>query len=277
MDARFQPAQAALARGDIEQLSTLLTLDPQLATARSQQSHPTILQCLVLTMPPVDSLEELIGLLADQGAELTDPLVAACGIDNVRAITKLLDLGARIEGNGRWSPLEEALYWGNEAAVSLLLKRGAVVHNLRTAAALGDMTWIASCFNDSGALTTAAGEIASPFVKLPIPEEVRHDPQQILGNALVFAAFWGRTEALDYLLDRGARVNFIPAGFDFAGTPLHYAALGGRRSMVDHLLLRGADPAVVDTKIGKLAEDWAEHGGHADLAAHLRLVRDQNG
>ena len=95
-----------------------------------------LLQCLVLTMPPVDALERLIDLLADHGAELTDPLIAASGIGNVRAIAKLLDLGARIEGNGRWSPLEEALYWANKASVSLLLERGAAVVNLRTAAAL---------------------------------------------------------------------------------------------------------------------------------------------
>jgi ankyrin repeat protein len=277
MDARFQSAEAALASGDVEQMTRLLTVDPELATARSTRSHPTILQCLVLTMPPVDSLETLIGLLADHGAELTEPLIAACGMDNVRAITKLLDLGAQIEGYGRWSPLEEALYWGNEASVSLLLERGAAVSNLRVAAGLGDMAWITRCFDDSGELTDAAGEVASPFTKLPIPEEHRRDPQHILGNALVFAAFWGRAEAVRHLLDRGARINFIPAGFDYAGTPLHYAALGGRHAMVDQLLQHGADPAVLDAKIGKLAEDWAEHGGHADLAAHIRLVRQQAG
>jgi len=163
MDARFHPAQAALAIGDVERLASLLSADPELATARSQRSHPTILQCLVLTMPPVDALERLIDLLADHGAELTHPLIAASGIDNLRAIAKLLDLGARIEGNGRWSPLEEALYWGNKASVSLRLERGAVVGNLRTAAALGDMDWIARCFDVAGALSAAAGEVAWPF------------------------------------------------------------------------------------------------------------------
>ncbi|HEV3167231.1 MAG TPA: ankyrin repeat domain-containing protein [Isosphaeraceae bacterium] len=273
MDARFHPAQAALAVGDTERLASLLVGDPGLATARSQCDHPTILQCLVLTMPPVDNLEDLIDLLAEHSAELTDPLVAASGIDNVRAMARLLDLGAQIEGNGRWSPLEEALYWGNEAAVALLLERGARVHNLRTAAALGELEWITRCFDDAGALTAAAGEVASPFQKIPIPEHVRREPQQILANALVHAAAWGRAEAVDELIRRGAQVNLIPAGFDFAGTPLHYAALRGRRDMVDHLLQLGADPAVRDTKIGKLPEDWAAHDGHKDLSEYLQLVR----
>jgi ankyrin repeat protein len=275
MDARFHAAQAALAAGNVERLASLLDDDPELATARSEHSHPTLLQCLVLTMPPVDGLETLIGLLADRGAELTDPLIAASGINNVRAIAKLLDLGARIEGNGLWSPLEEALYFGNEAAVSLLLERGAPVVNLRTAAALGDMAYLASCFDETGALTPEAGEIAWPFFGNPIPEDVRRDPRQILGNALVYAAYWGRAEAVTALLDRGAEVNLIPAGFDYAGTPLHYAAFGGHRDMVDRLLRHGADPAVTDTKIGKLAEDWAEHAGHRELAEYLRLVRQR--
>jgi len=149
MDPRFQPAQEALAVGDIERLASLLAADPELARARSRCDHPTILQCLVLTMPPVDTLEALIDLLADHGAELTGPLIAASGIDNVRAIVKLLDRGAAIAGIGSWSPLEEALYWGHGAAVSLLLERGAPVENLRTAAALGQRDRIALCFDDA--------------------------------------------------------------------------------------------------------------------------------
>src|SRR5262245_3793045 len=98
MDARVHSAQAALAIGDRERLASLLRADPELVTARSLSSHPTLLQCLVLAMPPVDNLESLIDLLAVGGAELTDPLIAASGIDNTRAVAKLLDLGARING-----------------------------------------------------------------------------------------------------------------------------------------------------------------------------------
>ncbi len=272
MDARFHPAEAAIALGDVKHMASLLTAEPELATARSQCGHPTILQGLVLTMPPVDTLEALIALLADQGAELTDPLIAASGVDNLRAIAVLLDRGGRIEGNGRWSPLEEALYWGNEASVSLLLERGAAVNNLRTAAALGDLEQIARCFDATGTLTPAAGEMAWPF-DWPIPEPGRHDPEHLLGNALVYAAAWGQSESVDLLLDHGAQVNLIPAGFDFAGTPLHYAALRGRRDIVDQLLRHGADPSMRDTKISKLPEDWAEHDGHRELSEYLRLIR----
>ena len=94
MDPRFQPAQAALAAGDLPALAALFAADPDLATAVSSQSHPTLLQCLVLTMPPVDNLEVLIDFLADHGAEVSGPLIAASGMNNVRAITKLVDRGA---------------------------------------------------------------------------------------------------------------------------------------------------------------------------------------
>jgi ankyrin repeat protein len=277
MDARFHPAEAVLAAGDLDGLRLLLTSDPKLTTERSTCSHPTLLQCLVLTMPPVDALEEMIDLLANHGAELTDPLVAASGIDNVQAMTKLLDLGARVDGNGGWSPLEEALYWGNEAALAVLLDRGASLRNLRTAAGLGDVDAMARCFDATGALTPEAGEVDSPFQKLPIPESDRHDPRQILNNALVFAAAWGRVEAVDFLVAHGGEVNFIPAGFDFAGTPMHYAALFGRVEMVAHLLLLGASVSIPDTKVHTLPENWAAHGGHPDLSEHLRVIREVTG
>src|SRR5947209_4915744 len=127
MDPRFYAAEVALAAGDLAELSALFGADPDLATARSSSSHPTLLQCLVLTMPPVDDLEAIMDFLADRKAELTGPLVAACGVNNVRAVAKLLDRGARIDGDGRWSPLEEALYFGQADSVSLLLERGASV------------------------------------------------------------------------------------------------------------------------------------------------------
>lgn len=276
MDEKFHPAQAALAAGDVEDLASLLEADPGLAAAVSQaEDHPTLLQCLVLTMPPVDTLEDLIDLLADHGAGLTDPLIAACGCNNERAVAKLLDLGARIEGNGRWSPLEEALYFGHQAILSLLLWRGAVADNLRTAAGVGDLEKVARCFDEQGMLTAAAGEIAWPFDSKVIPADLRRDRQQMLGNALVYAASWGHVEVAKYLLDQGAQVNLIPVGFDYAGTPLHYAAFQGRRAMVDMLMQHGADPAVRDTKIDALAEDWAEHFGYTDLAEYLRHARQR--
>jgi ankyrin repeat protein len=222
-----------------------------------------------LTTPIADSLEELIQALAEHGSELTNPLIAAASVGNVRGVVSLLDLGADIDGNGYWTPLEEALYWVHPASVELLLQRGAAVDNLRKAAGRGRMDVMANCFDDRGGLTDLAGVVAWPFGD-NIPQTIRNDRQQIVNNALIYAAAWGQIPAVDELLKRGGEISAIPAGFDFAGTALHYAALEGRREMVEHLLKLGADPTQVDTKVRTTPEHWAQHGGHPELAAYLR-------
>jgi ankyrin repeat protein len=274
MDQRFRPAQAVLSHGDVVGLKKLLLAEPDLATARSSCDHPTLMQCLVLNQPVVDSLEQLIRTLAEHGSELTNPLIAAASGDNVRAISELIELGGDIEGNGNWSPLEEALYWGHSASAEMLLRRGAAVNNLRKAAGLGRLDVMSNCFEEHGSLNALAGEVAWPFGD-NVPQQVRRDRQQIVDNALIYAAAWGQIAAADELIQRGANVNSIPAGFDFAGTALHYAALRGRREMVDHLLDLGADPAILDTKVQALPENWAAHDGHDELAAYLRTRREQ--
>jgi ankyrin repeat protein len=274
MHPRFHAAQGTLAQGDVAALRKLLIADSDLARARSSCDHPTLMQCLVLNHPVVGNLEQLIRTLAEYGSELTNPLIAAASGNNVRAISELIDLGADKDGNGNWSPLEEALYWGHGDSVETLLHRGAAVDNLRKAAGLGRMDVMASCFDERGALTSLAGEVAWPFGD-NIPRHVRSDRRQIIDNALIYAAAWGQIATLDELRKRGGNINSIPAGFDFAGTTLHYAALQGRGEMVDHLLDLGADPAKADTKIQALPENWASHNGHDELAAYLRARREQ--
>jgi uncharacterized protein len=81
----------------------------------------------------------------------------------------------------------------------------------------------------------------------------------------------GHIDAAKLLLEKGAEINVVPGGFDYAGTGLHYAALNGHRPMVEFLLDHGADRNVKDTKIGSTAAGWAEYGGHTEL---LGLLRD---
>jgi len=273
MDERFRAAQAAIHDGNLVLLESLLAGDPDLATARSRCSHPTLLQCLVLTIREQPHLDGSIRALAERGAELTDPLMAACGVDNVSAAAALLDRGANIEGNGKWSPLEEALYWGGRKALDLLLSRGAAIDSLRKAAGVGRTDYLELCFTETGELTSAAGVVRWPWFEKPIPDSIRVDRQQIVDNALVYAAAWCRIDAANVLLARGANINARPAGFDFTGTPLHYAALNGRWKMTAFLLEHGADPAARDGKVDNTPDGWAKHGGHQDLAEHLRRAR----
>jgi ankyrin repeat protein len=265
MDAKFQPAVEAIRAGDVDRLKSLLDEQPSLATERSSRSHPTLLQCLVLDAMKQPNQVEMARVLIDAGADVDGPLVAAASIGNTRAAEALLDAGAAINGDGVWSPLEEALYWGNQDTVQMLLSRGATIHNLRIAAGLGRVDVIEGLFADDGRLKPEAGIMSWPFRRM----RVEGGPQDLIDNALLYACISNRIEAAECLLKRGARINAIPPGFDCAGTALHYAALFGHRELVDILIQRGARLDIKDTKVNQLAAGWAAHGGHQDLSDYL--------
>lgn len=273
MDAKFLPAVAAIKAGDLTKLSSLLNEDPSLATARSSRSHPTLLQCLVLEGVQLTNQIEMAHVLIEQGADINGALAAAASIDNVDAAKVLLDAGAKVDGVGGWSPLEEALYWRNQRVVGLLLERGASVSNLRMAAALDRVDLIESFFNDDGSLKPEAGTIDWPFgnllsLKQPSPEQ-SGEAQNIINNAFVYACAHNSFAAARSLLHKGAEINAIPPGFDYAGTALHNAALHGHRAMVEWLLQEGADPNIRDTKVNNTAAGWADYGGHPGLRDYL--------
>jgi ankyrin repeat protein len=225
-------------------------------------------------------------LLIDAGAEINGPLGAAACIDNVEIAALLLDSGAELNGAGSWSPLEEALYWNNQGVIKLLLDRGASVHNLRMAAALGRTDLIESFFAGDGSLKPAAGKIDWPFgapqesnLSCKIKEELQskiagwsNNPPDIINNAFVYACMHNQIDAARLLLRKGAQINAIPPGFDYSGTALHYAALNGHRVMVDFLIEQGASANIEDTKVGGTPAGWAEYGGHVELKNYLEQI-----
>jgi ankyrin repeat protein len=184
-------------------------------------------------------------------------------MDNVEAIPLLLAAGAAINGNGTWSPIEDALAFGKHRIVRLLLERGATIHNLRIAAGVGRADLIEGFFHPDGSLKAEAGKLAWPFGEPA--EGWSQDPQDIIDNAFVYACRSGRIEAAERLLQHGARINAIPPGFDYAGTGLHYAAMEGHRPTVDYLLAHSADPRIKDKKVSSTPAGWAEHGGHPEI------------
>jgi ankyrin repeat protein len=258
---------------DLEGLRALIRENPSLATAKSSTSHPTLLQCLVLDGADLPNKIEMAQVLIDAGADINGGLAAAASIDNVESAKTLLDAGAEVNGTRGWSPLEEALYWGNKKLINLLTARGASLSNLRIAAALGKLDLIESFFNPDGSLKASAGKIDWPFgdlscVQLPA-ETGLHERQNVVNNAFVYACAHNRIEAARLLLQKGAEIDAIPPGFDYAGTGLHYAALRGHQQMVEFLLGQGADLNIKDTKVQSTAAGWADYGGHKDLRDFL--------
>ena len=270
MDAKFHPAMAAVRAGDLETFRSLIAADPSLVTSRSTKSHPTLLQCVVLDGNGRPNNVEMAEVLIQAGAELNEPMIATGSINNRAVAERLLDRGALIDGTGGWSPLEEALYWNSQDVIALLLERGAKVLNLRIAAGLGRTDLIENYFNTDGSLKPEAGKIDWPFRSHEPIAQTNHESEKqfqlaIINNAFVYACMHGHIDAAQLLLDKGAEINAIPGGFDYAGTGLHYAALNGHRAMIEFLLGHGADRQIKDTKVGSTAAGWAEYGKHKEL------------
>jgi ankyrin repeat protein len=221
------------------------------------------------------------------------------GYGNDRELAQLLlaagartDLFARGDGG---TPLVAALFWGHREVADLL---GREPGNLRVAAGLGDVELIHQL-----AGTPAAGAHRAfyrPHGGFPVwsPSD---DPQEVLDEALVWAAKSGRVEAIRSLVELGAQVDADPyrgtalawaavngrvdavralveLGADpdrrgtFGGpshgqgvTAIHVAAQAGRRDSVVALLDLGADPLILDELHGGSALGWARSGGHGDL------------
>jgi hypothetical protein len=269
MDPKFHPAIAAMKAGDLERFRTLLRDDPSLATTPLRRGG-SLLQCVVVDGYEVPHSIEMAKLLIDAGAKqefVDESLIGAASMDNLEAVQLLLDAGAAVNGNGTWSPIEDALAFGKHRIVRLLLERGATIHNLRIAAGLGRADLIDGFFHPDGSLKAAAGKLAGPFGEPA--EGWSQDPQDIIDNAFVYACRSGQIEAAERLLQHGARINALPPGFDYAGTGLHYAAMDGHRPLVEYLLAHGADPRLKDKKLSSTPAGWAEHNGHPEIAALL--------
>jgi len=222
------------------------------------------------------------------------------GYGNDCALARLmLDAGARTDlcarGDGG-TPLVAALFWGHREVAELL---GWEPGNLRVAAGLGDLELIRHLVGTPQA--GARRGFYRPHGGFPAWEP-SDDPQEVLDEALVWAAKADRAEALPLLVEFGARVDADPyrgtaltwaaangrvdsvralleLGADpnrrgtFGGpdhgdgvTAIHIAAQAGQREAVSTLLELGADPLIRDKLHDGTARGWARSGGHDELA-----------
>ena len=297
----FMLAYRAVEADDGAELARLLDAHPELVAARGTNGNDLL---------GMASSLEITRLMLDRGAdpnrgndygwtklhqagygdwpEMAEVMLAAGG---------RTDLSARGDGG---TPLIVALFWGHRRVTPLL---GLEPRNLRVAAGLGLVDMIAEL---SG--TPAAGAhrgFYRPHGGFPAWQP-SDDPQEVLDEALTWAAKSGRIEAFGPLMDLGADVNADP----YRGTPLTWAAVNGHTDAVralvdlgadvdrlatwggpDHggdvpainvaaqagqtdavraLLDLGADPTIRDTIHGGAADGWADFGGHRELAAFLR-------
>ncbi len=279
MEDRFLPAVEAIRAGSPARLRALVDADPSLATAISSRSHPTLLQYLVLEgiEHPEGIQREMAALLVDANSSIDEALIACGSGGNVVLAAFLLEKGAALEGRPDllrgWTVLEESIYWGFPDLTSMLLESGAKIRNLRTAAGLANVAEMKRYFDQHDELCLPeAGCINWPFGKFP-PEQESCEPQDLLDNALTYAAMSENLDAVRFLLDRGAYINSFPLGFHYRGTSLHWAAVRGDRVMCELLIALGADDSARDQTLELTPAKWAGHGSNEELVQFLEASR----
>jgi ankyrin repeat protein len=316
----FLEAFEAMKQGAWDRLSALLADHPELARARGTNGN-TLLNlgvslaastCDPLPPPAADLFDVLLrnGDVNEANDRGWTPLHQAAYGNAVPLVERLLGAGAdpTLEAYGEGgTPLAVALFWGHREAADALAAREVAPSNLRIRAGLGRLELVRRCFTEDGALTEEARsrrDFYRPHTGFPAwrPSPAR---QEVLDEALVWAAKADRVEVMPDLVARGADVNADP----YRGTPLAWAAANGRLAatswLLDHgadvnrpgsfggpghgervtalhlaaqadqidvvrlLLDRGADPGLTDALYGGTPAGWAKHEGSARALALL--------
>jgi hypothetical protein len=224
----------AIQGGEVEALERLLEQFPDLATARIVDAKGVARSLLhIATDWPghfpngAKTIGALIAAGADVNATMAGPkesqetaLHWAASSDDVEALDALLDGGADIEAPGavftNGPPMSDAVIFAQWRAARRLLTRGAST-TIWQAAALGLLDAVERCCSDA-----------------PPPSAVQ------ITNAFWHACRGGQREVAEYLLDRGADVNWI--GHD-RKRPLDAAQESGVAVLVQWLRGRGAKRA----------------------------------
>jgi ankyrin repeat protein len=299
-DDPFVRAYRAIEAHDVDGLAALLEASPDLVSAVGTNGND------LLGMASATCDERLVAVLLERGADVArgnvhgwTPLHQAAYSDLPALARMLLDAGAPVDVAARGSggtPLVVALFWGNVATAELLAGRGVHPPNLRAAAGLGRLDLASSPGAERGFYRPHGG----------FPEWTpSDDPQEVLDEALSWAARNDRADTLAELVERGAAVDadvyrgtalawaaacgrvaairrLVELGADpsrrttFGGpahgertTALHLAAQAGRVDAVRALLELGADPRATDDLYGGTPASWAEHGGSREVAELL--------
>lgn len=208
-DPRAVAATAAVQAGDLLELERLLTADPWLAKARigNEGAYRTLLHAATDWPGHFPNGPAVVGRLVAAGADVNahsrfsahseTPLHWAASSDDVAVLDALLDAGADIEATGAvlggGSPLADACGFGNWAAARRLVERGAGTR-LSDAAALGLLD-----------------RVEAVFAEEPDPDS------HVITQAFWSACHGGQRSTAEYLLERGAEINWI--GWD-EKTPL---------------------------------------------------------
>jgi uncharacterized protein len=235
-DARAVALGAAIRSGDVDSLERHLRDLPELATARVVDARGVSRTLLHLAADwpghfpnGSDTVAVLIAAGADVDARVVHPgphrsaetaLHWAASSDDVGVLDALLDGGADIEAPGAvftgGTPMSDAVVFAQWRAARRLLERGATT-TIWQAAALGLLDRVRDFCS------------AEPAASV-----------EQLTNAFWHACRGGQPRIAEYLLDRGADLNWV--GHD-RKTPCDVAQASGDANLIGWLRARGAKSA----------------------------------
>jgi uncharacterized protein len=228
-DPRAVAATAAVQAGDLTELDRVLAADPWLTKARigTEDGYRTLLHAATDWPGHFPNGPAVVQHLVAAGADVNahsrfsahteTPLHWAASSDDVAVLDVLLDAGADIEASGAvlggGSPLADACGFGNWTAARRLVEQGARTR-LSDAAALGLLDRVeALCAEES-------------------------DPDsEVITQAFWSACHGGQRSTAEYLLERGAEINWV--GWD-EKTPLDVVDEKAAPDLAAWLRARGA-------------------------------------
>ncbi len=261
----FYEAVEAIDAGDSETLQKLLAKYPELATARGYfdeyYEYPSFRGATLLhhlagepqRVPLPENAVELAAALISAGSDpnaatydslsVLDMFIESDQLEWAESKPEMIRLlvtnGVDVNRN-RGQMLWNALRERNLELASMLVAEGADV-DLRFAAGVNRVDLMAEFFDSGGQLKEGVGHLYHPDPDTVLTAE------QIMVEALNYAAYSGAVEAAEFLLDRGVDIDGIASGFtryDRGSAPLHKTVMADQLEMARLLLVRGADPLV---------------------------------
>ena len=193
-----------------------------------------------------DLLRQNVALANAKDVNDKTALHIAAEHDHVEIAEILLAAGADLEQSTIWgmTPLQWAANMGSRKVAEKLLEKGAKL-NMWSAAGLGMLDVVQSYWHDGTFRKEGAGQ--NRYVEVekgkyrPISPPV--DERTLISCAFYIACRNGHTGVADFLLQKGADINF--RGF-FSAPGLHWAAINGHRETVEFLVNHGADIQLKD-------------------------------
>ena len=274
-DETLGAAFEAVRKGDVDTLDGLLAHDRSIVNAMIKapgisEDYTTLLE-YATSVEGIsrDAQFRMMRTLIEAGARMEK----AFSTDNLEAVEFFIETGAlRLNDAPAFWQMKSVMLHGSTTAVNYWIERGISPRGFWMAAGAGDFNLVKSYFNADGSLTLEAKFDRPNLSDIGwFEEKSRSDEsQEILEEALCIASLNGRVEVVEFLLERGVRVDAMPPGLGAVWTPLHFATFRGHLSVVMLLVDRGANLNLKDSAhhISPLA--WAEHEKHVEVARYLR-------